>query len=272
MSDGRLPDFIIGGAMRSGTTSLYRYLDAHPEVAVAPKELGFFTDRFAEGLDWYRRQFDQGSPVVGEATADYLARADVMERIHQTLPDVKLVASWRNPVDRAWSHYGLLSARGRDPRSFEMALDEEMARLDADGDDADGVIYLSHGLYDVHLARARQLFGADRLHVVVFEHLRDDPATEYGRLCRYLGISDEVAPPILGRVVNPYVEFRSVALRDRAKGLPRPLGRVVARLNTRRVEAPALPDHLRDRLSAFYAPRVATVEAELGITVPEWHR
>ncbi len=99
----RLPDFLIIGAMRSGTTSLYRYLGAHPEVFMTPKELQFFTEHFSRGLDWYRRQFVTAGhrSVLGEATADYLARESAMQRIAHTLPTVKMIASLRNPVDRS---------------------------------------------------------------------------------------------------------------------------------------------------------------------------
>jgi hypothetical protein len=97
---------------------------------MAPKELGFFTDRYDEGLDWYAAQYAAAAPhqLWGEATADYLARPSAMNRIVATLPEAKLIASLRNPVDRAWSHYLLLKERGRERRSFAAAIEEETRR------------------------------------------------------------------------------------------------------------------------------------------------
>src|SRR5437764_7156012 len=105
-----LPNFFIIGAMRSGTTSLTRYLNAHPDVFVAPgKELHFFDQRFDRGLDWYRDCFERaaGQRAIGEATQSYMYDAEAMTRLAVTVPKARLLAILRNPVDRAWSHYWL---------------------------------------------------------------------------------------------------------------------------------------------------------------------
>lgn len=259
--------------MRSGTTSLYRYLGAHPEVFMAPKELQFFTDHFSRGVDWYRAQFAAAGTalVLGEATADYLARQSAMSRVAATLPDAKLVASLRNPVDRAWSHYGLLRTRGREHRTFEVALDEEMAALQEHGFAASGVFYLSHGLYDVHLERALGLFDPTRLHVSIFERMAHDPATSYRALCAFLGVDTSFVPGNLGEPVNAFVTFRSVGLRRLTQRLPDLLARPLARVNTRRdVAPPQLEDGLRRRLEAFYEPHIARTRDILGDELPEW--
>ncbi len=273
MAEGRLPDFLIIGAMRSGTTSLYRYLGAHPEIYLTPKELQFFTEHFERGQDWYCAQFAPAGTarVLGEATADYLARASAMTRIAATLPRARLIASLRNPVDRAWSHYGLVQARGREPRTFAEALDEETAALAAGGPDAPGVFYLSHGLYDVHLERCFRLFDRTQVAVTIFERMAADPEPVYRRLCSHLGVDPAFVPANLGEPVNPFVTFRSLRLRTAAQRLPSPLGRVVARFNTRRnVAAPPLDPATRTRLTDFYAPHVARTEELLGTPIPEW--
>lgn len=269
----RLADFLIIGAMRSGTTSLYRYLGAHPEVYMAPKELQFFTVHHERGPDWYAAQFARATATqrLGEATADYLARESAMLRIAATLPRARLVATLRHPTERAWSHYGLLSERGRETRPFATALDEELAAIEAAGIDAPGVIYLSHGRYDLHLERCRRLFDPEALHVVIFEQMKADPTSVYRGVCQHLGVDPGFVPADLGRPVNAYVTFRSVRLRDASKSLPRPLGRIVGRLNARRnVTAPAMPSDVRRRLDAYYAPVIEDVERILGRALPEW--
>jgi hypothetical protein len=269
----RIADFVIVGAMRCGTTSLYRYLGAHPEVFIAPKELGFFTDHFTDGIEWYQQQFAAAGEgqLLGEATADYLARNSAMLRLAETLPDAKLVASLRSPTERAWSHYLLLRERRKETRSFGKALDDEMARIAADGPEAPGVIYTLHGLYDVHLERALALYPRRQIFVSVFERMVADPAASYRALCDYLGVAADFVPGNLGEPVNPYVTFRSLRVRDLSKRLPGPVGRVVARINTRRdASNPLLPDAEGSRLREFYADRIVRVEELLGEPIPEW--
>lgn len=273
MGGGRLPDFLVVGAMRSGTTSLFRYLDAHPEIAMVPKELGFFTERYGEGLEWYKNQFAAvgAARVLGEATADYLARDSAMQRIAKILPAVRLVASLRNPIQRTQSHHGLLSARGRETRNFEEALDAEEVALANHGPNAPGVIYLYHSAYDIHLERAFGLLGRDQIHVSIFERMVADPAATYGSICRFLGVDDTFLPPIIGRAVNPHVEFRSLRVRDLSKRLPSLMRRIIARANTKRAEPrPDLEPALQARLQEYFEPRVRRVEELLGYELPEW--
>lgn len=259
--------------MRSGTTSLYRYLGEHPEIFMVPKELKFFTERFDEGLDWYRSQFAQAGSarVFGEATADYLARRSAMARIAEVIPSVRMIASLRNPVDRAWSHYGLLTARGREGRTFEAAINDEISAIESDGPDADGIFYLYHSLYDVHLERAYRLFPEAQIHVSIFERMAADPADTYRDLCAFLGVDPSFVPEHLGVRVNAFVTFRSLRVRDLSRRLPSPVERLVARLNTRRTALPPVLDGaVRRRLEHYFAPRIARVEDLLGQRIPEW--
>ena len=261
--------------MRSGTTSLYRDLGGHPDIYMAPTELGFFTDRYDDGVDWYAEQYATAAPhqICGEATADYLARPSAMNRIVATLPDAKLIASLRNPVDRAWSHYLLLKERGREQRPFATAIEEEKRLVEKDGSGAHGAFYLYHGLYDEHLERVYEMFGRDKVHVSIFERMASDPELTYGNVCRFLGVDDGVLPPNLGDKVNAYVTFRSLRMRQLSGRLPAPLRRIVARLNTKQGLAPPRlePAHRR-QLEDFFAPRIARVESLLDTKIPEWQQ
>lgn len=258
--------------MRSGSTSLYRYLGAHPDVYLAPKELGFFTEHFEQGLDWYREQFaGRSEAVIGEATADYLARPSAMRRIVTTLPNAKLIASLRDPVIRAFSHHGLLSTRGVDKRSFAEAIDDELAAVAQHGPDAQGVFYLSHGLYDVHLSRWFDLVDRECLHLVVFDDLRAEPKLVYRDLCRHLGVTGTDVPDIVGEAVNPYVTFRSIPVRKLSKRMPKPVGRAIARLNTRQHAArPEMTAATKAKLIDFYGPRIERVETLTGFDLSRW--
>lgn len=269
----RLPDFLVIGAMRSGTTSLYRYLEAHPGAFLAPKELQFFTDHFSEGLDWYRARFDAARPdqLLGEATADYFARRSAMGRIAEVLPQAKLIVSMRNPVTRAWSHYLLLRERGVETRTFDRALSDELALVAEHGDYAEGVFYLSHGMYARHLRHARTLFPPQQIHEVVFERMIATPETTYREVCRFLGLDTALVPDIVGTPVNAYVTFRSLGVRRLTQRVGGPMGRAIGRINTKRGGArPPLDPAIRGRLADFYAPRIEELRGLLGDGLPEW--
>src|SRR5215208_8528317 len=118
-----LPDFLILGAQKAGTTALYAYLRWHPQITGPSfKEVSFFDRHYARGERWYRAHLPmRRSSIVGEASPSYLFHPLAPERVAQMLPNARLVALLRNPVDRAFSHYQHEVALGREPLSFEAA-------------------------------------------------------------------------------------------------------------------------------------------------------
>lgn len=259
------PDFLILGAMRSGTTSMYRYLAEHPSVFMAPKELQYFTEHFGRGPDWYQSQFAAAAgTITGEATADYFARASAMGRIAEFAPHAKLIVSLRNPVDRAWSHYLLLRERGVEARSFREAIETEQRLMKSDGPSAAGVFYLLHSLYDVHLARLAELFPAQQVHISIFETMRRDPVSAFQEICVFLDIDPDRIPTVVGSVVNPYIEIRSLALRRAAQAMGGPAGRLLARLNSRRVPPPKMAASDRELVASFFRPRLSSMVDPTG--------
>ena len=116
---GALPNFFIAGTMRSGTTSLTRYLDAHPDVFIAPqKEIHYFDLNYPRGIDWYRQQFSNvdREVAVGDATPSYVYLEEAVARMTETVPDARVIVLLRHPVDRAYSHYWLRRALGAENR------------------------------------------------------------------------------------------------------------------------------------------------------------
>lgn len=268
----RLPDFLVIGAMRSGTTGLARSLGAHPEVHMAPeKEVHFFDRHFDNGLRWYCSCFTPGrATAVGEATQTYLYDPVSLDRIVRTLPGVRLVALLRHPVDRAWSHYWLNRSLGSEPLGFETAVRAEPDRLAAGGADRFTYSYLDRGRYTRQLEAVEERFGRGALHVALFDDLRDHPAQTYAGVCRFLGVNDTVVPDLVGQQVNPQVRYRSVAVRRWARGLPRPAARVIGRLNTRPVEYPSIDPAVRSRLVASLAVEIDELEHWLGRDLSAW--
>jgi hypothetical protein len=269
-----LPNFLIIGAMRSGTTSLARYLDAHPEVFLAPqKEVHFFDRHYDEGLDWYRRQFSgaSGQRAIGEATQSYIYDEPVPARMAATVPDARLVAILRNPVDRAYSHYWLNRAQGREPLEFAEALTEEPKRISGPNWGIRlGRSYLDRGRYLGQLRRVCDHYPRDSLLVVLFEDLRDDPAGTYECVCRFLKVDDSFRPSNLGDPINPAVEFRSMRLRDLSQRFPGRLGAAIGRVNVRKADYPKIDPALRKELLARFEDDNAELAAWLNRDLSVW--
>lgn len=197
-----LPDYVVFGAMRSGTSSLYHNLVSHPQILPAlRKELQFFDENFHRGLAWYRSNFptrramNQPGPVItGEASPAYIFHPLAPERIAATLPEVRLIALLRNPVDRAWSHYHHSVAHGLEGLSFEEALAAEAQRVAAsEASDCREIHrhgYLTQGEYAGHLARWLEVFPRERLLILRAEDLFAEPERIMSEVIEFLGLAE----------------------------------------------------------------------------------
>jgi hypothetical protein len=205
------PDFLLVGAQRCGTTSLFRALLSHPHVMRANllKGVNYFDVNADKGMGWYRAHFPlvrttrghaapgQDHAQVFEASGYYMFHPHAPRRIVEALPGVKIVAMVRDPVERAFSAYKHEFARGFEKESLERALDledervmPELARMEADPRYQSDVYrhqaYRRRGHYAEQLQRFVDALGADRVHVVQSELFFTEPADEYGRLLEFL--------------------------------------------------------------------------------------
>jgi Sulfotransferase domain len=207
------PGFVVVGAQRCGTTSLFRALAAHPLVLppVFHKGVHFFDVNYHRGPDWYyghfpveraarRRTSRRGlPPVTFEASGYYMYHPFAPARMARELPDVRLVMMLRDPVERAYSAHRHELARGFETEPFERALELESTRLEGEVERmAADPRYESHGHrhhsyvrrgeYAGQLARLRALYGADRVLVVESEAFFARPEDEYARVLAFLGL------------------------------------------------------------------------------------
>jgi hypothetical protein len=196
-----LPNFLILGAQKAGTTALYAYLRWHPQVTGPSfKEVSFFDRHYARGERWYRAHFPaRRREAIGEASPSYLLHPLAPERVAGVLPDARLIALLRNPVDRAFSHYQHEVALGREPLSFEDALAAEDERLRGEVERMlRDPTYFSHawwnytyaarGRYAEQLERWYAAFPRERLLVLLTEELAQDPGATYRRVLDFLGL------------------------------------------------------------------------------------
>jgi sulfotransferase family protein len=214
-SRGRvLPDFLIIGTQRGGTTSLYKYLVQHPNLSHAlTKEIRFFDLNYHRGLPWYRSRFPShrrremserrrgAKLMVGEASPDYLFHPLAAARVAHDLPQARLIVLLRNPIDRAFSHYWHQFKRGQETLTFAAAIDGETDRLAGEVDkilaDPSYVSYerhhhsyLARGIYVDQLAAWMELIPRDRFLIERSEDLFQDPRAVFRRVLEFLGLPD----------------------------------------------------------------------------------
>lgn len=195
----QLPQWLIIGGIRCGTTSMVEYLGDHPSVGIPPggKELHFFDRHHDRGPNWYRSWFPhKGSSrsTSGESSPTYLMEPGVPERVAAVLPDVRLIILLREPVERAASHFSLRRGKGSEPEStLAAALEDEGRRLQGNShhDGFGGAIdcYFEQGSYVKGLRKWSEHFDRKQMLVVDSAELFSDPATVYDRTLRFLGLS-----------------------------------------------------------------------------------
>jgi len=210
---GSLPSFIIVGAQKGGTTSLYRYLESHPQVIGArTKEPQFFSLRYGKGLRWYRACFPAsarlrrrsqrlGRPAItGEATPYYLASPAAPGNIAETLPEIKLIALLRNPVDRCISHYNQMVQSGREHLPLAEAIAKEDERLSGEIKRMEAFpgfaskahttfSYLTRGRYIEQLESYGRYFRREQMLILKSESFFSDAQKEFNRVLAYLDLA-----------------------------------------------------------------------------------
>jgi hypothetical protein len=196
-----LPDFLIIGAQKAGTTSLFNYLCQHPHIiGSVPKEIMFFTAQFDRGEDWYRRHFPKQTDGIdcmcAEATPTYLYSADAAERSASLLPKAKLIAILREPASRAISHYHHQVRSGVEMRSIdEVFSDENMALWEAgECPDLHARYYFKWSDYATGLKNWLAHYPPEQLLVLKAEQMFADPNPVVNQVCEFLQVEPHPIP------------------------------------------------------------------------------
>lgn len=233
----RLPDFLIIGAAKSGTTTLYQYLEKHPQVYLSSnKEPNFFgmDEHYAKGLEWYSSLFEgaKSSQICGEASTDYTKFPqfpESAERIYQVLPHIKLIYVMRHPVERAYSYYVHLGRGSKVKDKFEEHIKRTSVCLDG-------------SQYMLQIDQYLKFFPKESFLFLLTNDLIEQPKQILGEVCRFLGIDDQIdltgEKVIAANQANKYFEDT-----NRAK-ITKPLKAIPGLENA----AKLLPQEWRDRV------------------------
>lgn len=297
-------DFMIIGAQKSATTALYTYLNAHPEIAMpAAKEAPFFDGDGVTEEAWdsfSEKHFPApDGRLWGKASPQYMGHPLAAARIAHLMPETRLIAILRDPVQRAWSHYQMCRRREVESRSFDMAVDaclDPMQQLlsrdgtpprHSEGYEGEGDYYLAWSEYGRILENYLEFFPRKQLLVLTTEELKNDPAAALDRVLAFIGLAQGFRPASLGDVVHkgggqPVI---SSAQRQRLRAIA-PLRWAWQRVPEARREAlrywfdqknvrrgpreeMVLSAHNESRLRAHFAPDVDFLKRRLGLS-PAW--
>jgi tetratricopeptide (TPR) repeat protein len=189
------PDFIILGAQKSGTTSLYHYLSQHPKVISSiVKEINFWSRDFDKGLDWYLAQFPPSPKrrklLTGEASPSYLNTREAPERLFKVFPNIKLMILLRNPVDRAISHYHHWQRENWASESLQDAIEQDIQQLESHKRDYwnEPHSYVGRGIYVEFLKKWMSVFPKEQFLIIKSEDFYENPAQTLSQVYQFLEI------------------------------------------------------------------------------------
>jgi hypothetical protein len=274
-----LPNFLIIGATKAGTTSLYEYLRAHPQVVMSvPKEPHFFSreENWSRGTEWYERRFarSRGALAVGEASATYShdpLTKDVPRRIKAVIPDAKLIYLVRHPIERIVSHYVHRTRIGLAPRPIDVMV-------------FDDPIYLSASRYGHQIRQYLHHFDPTRLLVLRSERLKTDRERTFLRVCEFVGVTPATAGIPIDEAFNvtrsreprarPLVHnlSRVPAIGRLTRKIPVPLKPLVHLTTRRRIVSrpPSVTPKLADRILDDLRADIVWLSEFLGEDLSSW--
>jgi len=287
----QLPDFIVLGVAKSGTTTLFKLLQQHPGIYLPHfKEVHFFDDdkNWVKGTVWYKEIFTpliQGQ-LCGDISPGYFERQElVIPRLRKTLgacKPPKLIVILRNPVERAYSHWYFQKCYYGMEQSFEQVVDERLAGEDQSYTD---FCFVADGLYSARLKAWTEFAGRDQIKVVLSDDFTKNTRGVTRDICAFLGLDEQFPyqkvpnantssepksrafmnllsspPPILRKIVNAVFN----------ENLKRDLRQKLYELNARRTKKPALDEATRSKLVAFYRSDIEKTSVLLGRNLSHW--
>lgn len=178
-----LPNYLLIGVQKGGTTSTQYTFNKHPEIYIAPNEIHFFDGCYKNGIEWYKSQFKAGHQkhikAVGEKTPRYVFLPQCINRIHRHIPNAKLIVMLRDPVKRFFSQLNMIHGNVSQQRFDRLAIVAIRERSDV----------LTRGFYIDQLQYVLSKFPQKQLYIAISEHVKENPTREYNKMFEFLGVS-----------------------------------------------------------------------------------
>ena len=292
----KLPNFLIIGAAKAGTTSLYYYLSQHPQIYMSPRKEPRFFALEGEELDFqnpdksinyssvttlseYCQLFEGVTDeiAIGEASPLYLYSSKAIERIAHYVPQAKLIVILRNPVDRAYSCYKHLISF--ESFSFAQALEEEDKRIRQNW--AHLWHYRQGGYYYKQLQGYFEKFDREQIKVCLFDDLQSDPLRFVQNLFSFLEVDESFIPDltyknvsnhpkikVLQNVLNDRHFLRSVSKKIVPASLRKNVAQKIRSWNSQKFEA--MPEEVRHRLTEDYREDIFKLQDLVGLNLSHW--
>lgn len=248
----KLPNLVIVGAAKCGTTALWYNLDKHPDVSMALKskasvEMNFWAGtKYKKGIEWYKERFED-TKIRGEKTVEYIMRGRSFKLMQRFIPDTKLILCVRNPVDRAYSNHQMHKKAGR---SNSFTFENSVRR------------YSTTGKY-MNLIEKNILphFDKEQLYVCVTERMKDNPNEEMKKVFSFLNVDDLDYPK---KIIDGVLLKNRSRLEDVAKNKKEKYYRVWSKHQDK------LTGPLRNQLLKYYEPFNDRLFDFLGYKIEEW--
>lgn len=275
-STSRLPNLIVIGAMKAGTTSLHFYLNQHPKISMSKeKELNFFSRNWAMGIDWYTSQFGGEADIYGESSpsyTDYPYFSGVPGRMHQVLPDAKLIYVVRDPIERIISQYIHWSQTDNPPSLSEALADFEKSR------------YVQRSKYYMQLEQYLQFYPTSRILLITQEELLNCRQETLKKVFRFLDVDASFYSPKYlqirhksrdkrqkGKIGESLSQiFEATRLKQVSPNLAWHLERLVCLPFSRPITRPSLSPRLEQELIAYLKEDTEQLEKFVGKRFEEW--
>lgn len=271
-----LPHFIIVGAAKSGTSTLTHYLQKHRAIYMPSQEVHFFhggrNGNWDKGVNWYKMKFEDAKrgQLIGEKTPTYSYLPSVPKRIHDLLPNVKLIWIFRNPIDRSYSNYWHEVWKGNEWMDFNKAIKKEHRRHKKDVWKG----YATRSLYIDQVRRYLQYFDLNQMFFIKFEELKCRPGNTVENIFSFLNVEAQDVELLTGEKKNLTYIPRSIILQYlSARTLPERLRAIfVNRMNRQsRPGYPPMDAEVNDYLRGIFKKPNKDLEILTGIDVSDWN-
>ena len=275
----RLPNLIIIGAEKCGTSSLHYYLNLHPDISMSrKKELWFFNDthNWHLGVDWYASQFNENSIIAGESSPGYTLyprKMGVPEKIHSLIPDVKLIYIVRDPIERIKSSYMMKYASGRENRSIQEAL----VNLDNN-------YLIIPSLYFMQIEQYLQFFDTSQLLVTTLENLQKNTQVTMQNIFKFLNVTPDFQTDNFNKIINSSTNRRrnkyirkifrffssSKSIEIFPEEIRRRIGNLVYFPFSKKIVRPIIDQKLKERLISFFENDVRQLRNFTNLDLEDW--